>query len=143
MAEPVTDLSQPGAIDTLSAEFSWIRSDLSNLRTLLSWARTAVSMVGFGFTIYNFYDGILQDAGGGERMHDAARNLGLGLVLAGTVAMLIGIWNFWSINQYLKQSPVALTVSRSLHWRWLYAYVVSVVLLLIGLITFLFMLRVI
>ncbi len=143
MAEPVSDLSQPGAMDTLSAEFSWVRSDLSNLRTLLSWARTAVSMIGFGFTIYNFYDGVFQDTGGGPRSHEAARNLGLALVIAGTAAMLIGVWNFWSINEYLKQSPVALKVSRSLHLRWLYAYALSAVLIVIGLVTFLFMLRVI
>ncbi|MDQ2651464.1 MAG: DUF202 domain-containing protein [Chloroflexota bacterium] len=143
MAEPVSNLSQPGAIDTLSAEYSWIRSDLSNLRTLLSWARTAVSMIGFGFTIYNFYDGVFQDVGGSERMHLAARNLGVALVLAGTLGMLIGAWNYWTINQYLERSPVAMTVSRSLKLRWMYAYALSAVLVVIGLVTFLFMLRVI
>lgn len=143
MAEPVTDISKPGAIDTLSAEYSWMRSDLSNLRTLLSWARTAVSLIGFGFTIYNFYDGVFQDLGGGERSHLAARNLGLALVLTGTLAMLIGVWNYWSINQFLNHSPVALHVSRGLKARWMYAYALSAVLTLIGVVTFLFMLRVI
>lgn len=143
MAEPVTDITAPGAIDTLSAEYSWIRSDLSNLRTLLSWARTAVSLIGFGFTIYNFYDGVFSDLGGGERSHLAARNLGLALVLAGTLAMIIGVWNYWTINQYLERSPVALHVSRSLKLRWTYSYVLSGVMILIGIVTFLFMLRVI
>lgn len=30
-----------------SEQFSWLRIDLSNLRTLLDWARTSVSMIGF------------------------------------------------------------------------------------------------
>lgn len=143
MAEPVSDVSQPGAIDTLSAEYSWIRTDLSNLRTLLSWARTAVSLIGFGFTIYNFYDGVFSDIGGGERSHLAARNLGVALVLTGTLAMLIGAWNYWTINQFLKSSPVAMHVSRGLKLRWTYSYVLSAVMTFIGIITLLFMVRVI
>ena len=143
MAEPVTDLTAPGAIDLLSAEFSWVRSDLSNLRTLLSWARTSVSMVGFGFTIYNFYDGVFQDAGGGPRIHEAARNLGLALVISGTIAMLIAVLNYWTINRYLEQSPAALAVPRGLRLRWMYVYALSAVLMGIGIVTFLFMLRVI
>ena len=143
MAEPVSDVSQPGAIDTLSAEYSWIRTDLSNLRTLLSWARTAVSLIGFGFTIYNFYDGVFSDIGGGERSHLAARNLGVALVLTGTLAMLIGAWNYWTINQFLKSSPVAMHVSRGLKLRWTYSNVLSAVMTFIGIITLLFMVRVI
>ena len=93
-AEPKPDLSLTGT------QLSWMRSDLANLRTLLAWARTSVSMIGFGFTIYNFYRGFLQDLIVSGRQ-DAARNLGLALVAAGTVAMVVAIWNYWSINQSL------------------------------------------
>lgn len=130
------------SLDLTSAEYSWIRSDLSNLRTLLSWSRTAVSMIGFGFTIYNFFSGLL-DATGEPRLREFSRNLGLGLVIAGTLAMLIGVWNYWTINTYLESSPVALPVARSLKVRWAYAYVLAAVLVLIGVITILFMLRLI
>jgi putative membrane protein len=127
----------------LSAQMSWMRSDLSNLRTLLSWVRTSVSMIGFGFTIYNFYSGVFEGLGGGPRSHEAARNLGMALVAAGTVAVIIAVWNYWSINQYLEGSSVSLDVPKALKLRWYYSYVLSAVLGLIGLITFLFMLRVI
>ncbi len=130
------------SLDLTSAEYSWIRSDLSNLRTLLSWSRTAVSMIGFGFTIYNFFSGFLDETGE-PRLREFSRNLGLGLVVAGTLAMLIGVWNYWTINTYLESSPVALPVARSLKVRWAYAYVLAAVLVLIGVITILFMLRVI
>ena len=69
--------------------------------------------------------------------------LGLTLVVAGTLAILIGAWNYWTINRYLESSPVALPISRSLKLRWMYAYVLSAVLVGIGVVTFLFMVRVI
>jgi len=129
-------------LSLISTQLSWMRSDLSNLRTLLSWVRTSVSMIGFGFTIYNFYSGIFQTTGG-ERIDDAARNLGLALVGFGTLALIVAIWNYRSINQYLENTSVALEVPRSLKLRWYYSYIVTTVLMIIGLVTFLFMLRVI
>jgi putative membrane protein len=127
--------------DLLSAQMSWIRSDLSNLRTLLSWVRTSVSMIGFDFTIYNFYS-IFFEEFAGERFRDAARNLGLALVIFGTLAMIIAMWNFWSINEFLKASQLALPVPPSLKMRWYFSYITATVVLIIGLVTFLFMIRV-
>ena len=128
--------------DLISSQFSWIRTEFSNVRTLLSWVRTSVSMIGFGFTIYNFYSGFFEELGT-ERVDDAARNLGLALVGFGTLAMVVALWNFWSINQYLDALSGPLQVPDELKRRWFVSYAVAAVILLIGLITFLFMLRVI
>jgi putative membrane protein len=125
-----------------SNQLSWMRTELSNVRTLLSWARTSVSMIGFGFTIYNFYRGFLEDLAGSGRQ-DAARNLGLALVAAGTLAMLVAIWNYWSINQALVAMEEVLQIPASFKQRWIYSYVLAAVIAVIGLITLLFMLRVI
>ena len=125
-----------------NTQFSWMRSDLSNLRTLLAWVRTSVSMIGFGFTIYNFYRGFLEELGG-TRGDEAARNLGLALVGAGTVAMVVAVWNYWSINQFLESLDDSLEIPRQLKRRWIYSYVIATVIAIIGLMTFLFMLRVI
>ena len=122
--------------------FSWIRTDLSNLRTLMSWARTAVSLIGFGFTIFNFFSGLLEESGE-PRLREFSRNLGLALVVTGTCAVLVGVYNYWLINQYLESSPVAAAVHRGLKLRWIYSYVIAAVLALIGVVTILFMLRVI
>jgi putative membrane protein len=129
-------------LSLISTQLSWMRSDLSNLRTLLAWARTSVSMIGFGFTIYNFYRGFLEDIGG-TRGDDAARNLGLALVAAGTLAMLVAVWNFWSINKALTGLDSAFPIPQELKQRWIYSYILAAVLMVIGLITLLFMLRVI
>src|SRR3954451_13594973 len=103
---PPAGTSTAPNLSLISTQLSWQRSELSNLRTLLAWARTSVSMIGFGFTIYNFYRGFLEEIGG-TRGDDAARNLGLALVAAGTLAMLVAVWNFWSINKALTALDTA------------------------------------
>ncbi|MFN0144505.1 MAG: YidH family protein [Mycobacterium sp.] len=126
----------------ISTQLSWMRSDLSNLRTLLSWARTSVSMIGFGFTIYNFYRGFLENLATAGRA-DGARNLGLALVAAGTLAMAVGVLNYHSIAKSLIAMDVDLHVPEHFKHRWVYSYVLSGVVMVIGLITLLFMLRVV
>ncbi len=133
--------SRPGD-PPIADVFSWIRTDLSNLRTLMSWARTAVSLIGFGFTIFNFFSGFL-DESAEPRLRDFSRNLGLALVLTGTFAVLVGVYNYWTINRYLEDSPVAGAVHHGLKLRWVYSYVISAVLAIIGVVTVLFMLHVI
>ena len=137
-----TGASSSPNLSLVSTQLSWMRSDLSNLRTLLAWVRTAVSMIGFGFTIYNFYRGFLEDLGGG-RGADAARNLGLALVAAGTLSMVVAVWNYWSINTYVASLDAALEIAPGLKRRWIFSYVIAAVIAAIGLVTFLFMLRVI
>lgn len=139
MSDDVTShLGEPPVSDV----FSWIRTDLSNLRTLMSWARTAASLIGFGFTIFNFFSGFLEETGE-ARLREFSRNLGIALVVTGTCAMLVGVHNYWLINQYLEESPVAAAVHRSLKIRWIYSYVIAAVLTIIGIVTVLFMVRVI
>lgn len=138
--------SQPESADSMemtSSQLSWMRSELSNVRTLLSWVRTSVSMIGFGFTIYNFYSGVFEDLGGGERSHLAARNLGLALVGFGTLAMIIALWNFSALKSYLDSMSGRLLVPEALRRRWIISYLAAAVILVIGVITFLFMLQVI
>ena len=58
MGNPSTD-AVPGRFEvkaTASDHFSWLRTRLSVERTMMSWVRTAVSLIGFGFTIVQFFD---------------------------------------------------------------------------------------
>lgn len=137
---PQAGASAPPNLSLISTQLSWQRSELSNLRTLLAWARTSVSMIGFGFTIYNFYRGFLEDLATAGRA-DGARNLGLALVTAGTMAMAVAVWNYWSVNRSLTRLHGPLEIPDEFKQRWIYAYLVSAVLFLIGLITLIFMLR--
>ncbi|MDQ2652076.1 MAG: DUF202 domain-containing protein [Chloroflexota bacterium] len=62
----------------------------------MSWARTAVSLIGFGFTICNFFSGFL-DESGKPGLRDFSRNLGIALVITGTCAVLVGVYSYWII----------------------------------------------
>lgn len=138
MAEGPTAAPKP---DLTGNQLSWLRTELSNVRTLLSWARTSVSMIGFGFTIYNFYRGFLEDLASGRQ--DAARNLGVTLVGAGTLTILVGVWNYWGINKALLEMEADLRIPPHFKRRWIYSYALSGLLGLIGFGTLLFMLRVV
>jgi hypothetical protein len=57
--------------------------------------------------------------------------------------MLVALWNYWSINKGLVAMNDLFPIPQELKLRWVISYVVALVLTLIGLGTFLFMLRVI
>src|SRR6516164_8781437 len=45
---------------TADSHFSWIRTRLSLERTMMSWLRTAVALIGFGFAIVQFFEHMQQ-----------------------------------------------------------------------------------
>lgn len=63
-------------------------------RSLMAWNRTALSMIGFGFTLYKVLEGF-QEAGGLLPNANTPRNAGMFLVGMGVLAMLMGIVEFW------------------------------------------------
>jgi putative membrane protein len=97
----------------VSAEshFAWIRTRLSLERTMLSWIRTAVSLIGFGFTIVQFFERFGKMEGVAEAVQpDAPRYLGIALIVAGSLALAISIWQYWWGIRYLSTGafrPVA------------------------------------
>lgn len=138
---PSPESEKPGMdLGLTNTQLSWMRSDLSNLRTLMAWVRTAVSMIGFGFTIYNFYKGFLTQLTDVGRQ-DAARNLGVALVAAGTVSMMVALLNFWSINHSLESLAGQINLPAEMRHRWAYSYVIATLVMVIGLMTLIFMLR--
>ena len=64
---------------TSDSHFGWIRTRLSIERTMMSWIRTAVALIGFGFAIVQFFERLGQMPGARPAAYpDAARDLGLG-----------------------------------------------------------------
>src|SRR5262245_3909855 len=123
---------------TSDSHFSWIRTRLSLERTLMAWARTSVALIGFGFTIVQFFErfgameGVLQ-----ALRPQAPRYLGLALIGSGVVGLLISIAQYRQVMRYLQQpnfAPIAGIPGIFPEWTPLYA--VTIVLTLIGLFAF-------
>jgi len=86
---------------TADSHFSWLRTRLSLERTLMSWVRTAVSLIGFGFTIVQFFERMQQLPGVTSEFPAAPRYLGLALILCGVMALVIAVSEYWWTLRYL------------------------------------------
>src|SRR5205823_13852910 len=80
---------------TADSHFAWVRTRLALERTIMSWLRTAVALIGFGFAIVQ-YIGHLQQIPGARPVYfrTAPEYLGLALMLCGIVALVISIWQY-------------------------------------------------
>ena len=96
---------------TADTHFGWLRTRLSLERTMMSWLRTAVSLIGFGFAIVQFFEHLGNMAGVQPAEHPTApKYLGLALISSGILALLISIWQYWWFVGYLwggSFTPVA------------------------------------
>jgi putative membrane protein len=123
---------------TVGNHFAWLRTQLGLERTLMAAVRTAVSLIGFGFTVAQFFQrlrgSVLTDAG---RMGpDAPRNLGLVLIGAGVVSLAIFTWQYHSAHAYLRGEPyksIAGIAEEPMHSS---TYLTSFAVMLIGVAAF-------
>ena len=85
---------------TADSPFSWVRTRLSLERTMMSWIRTAVSLIGFGFAIVQFFERLGQMPGARPADYPSTpRDLGLALIACGVLSLLISVWQYlWSIR---------------------------------------------
>ena len=93
---------------TADSHFAWVRTRLALERTIMSWLRTAVVLIGFGFAIVQYINHLQQIPGARHAyLPSAPEYLGLALILCGIVALVISIWQYrWSIR-YLWGEPFA------------------------------------
>ena len=105
------------------------RTNMAADRSLMAWIRTSLSMIGFGFSIYKFFQYLPEElASGNIKRPQAPRNLGLTLIALGTLALAAATWQHWNF-------PIRSRGSRS-GTCGLSPFVVGVIfVILIGLIT--------
>jgi putative membrane protein len=62
-------------------------------RTLMAVIRTSLSLIGFGFTIYQFFRYLRESTGATQLLQsEAPRKFGMALVMLGVVMLALGIW---------------------------------------------------
>jgi putative membrane protein len=122
---------------TAESHFSWLRTRMSTERTLMSWVRTAIALIGFGFTIFQFLDRFNRMPGVERAAHPQAPwLLGLMLIGCGIVALIIAIWQYRWVIQYLWSDEYKVIAGIGDRWHTP-IMTVGVILIFVGIFAFL------
>lgn len=118
--------------------FAWIRTRIALERTLLAWERTAISLIGFGFTIVQFFQRLqtMPTIGGRQMRPQEPRDLGLALIATGVIALAISLYQYHRITRYLNSGPFQQIAGIGEHVRIVPSYFVSLILMAIGIAAF-------
>jgi inner membrane protein YidH len=98
-------------------------------RSLMAWIRTSLSMIGFGFSIFKFFQYMPEEiAAGNIRRPQAPRNFGLTLIALGTITLAVATWQHRNLLRTMKTPEVK--------HIWSLTFVVAIIVVLIGIIAF-------
>ncbi len=75
-------------------------------RTLMSWTRTSLSMLSFGFTIFKILQAFQDTEGKFVVRPEVPRDAGLFLTAMGTFAMVMGTLEYWQTLRVLQQQRI-------------------------------------
>ena len=133
-------LKQPHGLEvrtTSDSHFAWIRTRLSLERTMMSWVRTSVALIGFGFTIVQFLERLHSMEGVEPALRpEAPRYLGLALIAAGVLVLLVSIWQYRKVVRYLLSKEFEPIAGIQEVVRHTPLYAVTIAMIFIGLFAF-------
>jgi putative membrane protein len=122
---------------TAEGHFAWLRTRLAVERTMMAYLRTAVSLIGFGFGIFQFaYQQQGSPAFDSVRFPGAAWYLGLALIACGVLAAVFSAMEYRWLLRYLWSGRYAAIAGADVEQRNTPMYAVSFVLVLVGLFAF-------
>src|SRR5262245_50359894 len=134
MEDDVNRFAVNPKVDT---HFSWLRTRLSVERTLMSWVRTGAALIGFGFTIVQFFERFkAMEKVSPPIFPEAPRYLGLALIGSGILGLIVSAWEYRSLLHYLwsqEFAPVAGYRKTPAHTPTL---MIAIILILIGVFAF-------
>lgn len=138
MADQATGASRFDEKPSISNHYSWMRTWMSIQRTQMSAVRTATALIGFGFTVAQFFEKLQRKVPEGFRLSNASmpRNVGLLLIGAGIVSLAVFTWQYHAAMAYMRSGPfgeLAIPREKGMHKP---AYLVSYVVIAIGVLAF-------
>lgn len=96
------------AKEALSGHFAWLNTRLALEMTMMAWIRMAITLVGFGFTIVQFFERLNDMEGVAPAAQPfAARYVGLVLIAAGIAALVVSALQYRATVRYLWQNEFA------------------------------------
>jgi putative membrane protein len=121
---------------TSDSHFAWVRTRLAVERTMMAYVRTSVSLIAFGFTIFQFIQRVQEVRADELRFPYAAWWLGLALILAGVAASIVSLWEYRRQINYLWSGIYAAVAGEQQEPGFTSLYVFTMVLIFIGLFAF-------
>jgi inner membrane protein YidH len=110
MADAPHELSRPrlDADASASNHLAWFRTWMVLERTMSSWVVTAITLIGFGFTIVLLFDELGRFTGATPPVRPLAPyQFGLLLIGAGVAALVAAGWQYRAVLAYLRQRNFA------------------------------------
>src|SRR5512136_2807246 len=85
---------------TAESHFAWLRTRLAVERTMMAYMRTSVSLIGFGFGIFQFFYKFQHSPEiGSVQFPNAAWYLGLALISVGVLASVFSVLEYrWTVR---------------------------------------------
>ena len=122
---------------TSDSHFAWFRTRMALERTIMAWMRTAIALIGFGFTIVQFFERLnsLEGVAAASRPF-AARYVGLTLIATGVIVLLISTWQYRAGIKYLWHGDFAAIAGVRRGPGHTPVYLISVVMIFVGLFAF-------
>lgn len=102
------ELILPFAVESNATNhFAWVRTVMGLQRTHMAAVRTAVALIGFGFTVAEFFVHIRLGPAAAVRLGEhGPRNMGLVLIAAGVVSLAAFTVQYHRVIVYLSSEPL-------------------------------------
>jgi putative membrane protein len=82
--------------------YAWLRTRMALERTAMAWVRTSIALIGFGFTIVQFFQRLQAMQGSSPALAPRAPHyFGLALIGSGVMALCLSLLQYREVLAYL------------------------------------------